>query len=223
MGKSRNNAIFFRGGKRRDEVLMLPAGFVPEAVHQVVIDHSCCLQVGVDDGGAQEPESSLFQVPGDTVRKSGGGRDLRKVAETVDHLLVPGEIPQIMAKGAEFVPDIQEASGIVNGRFDLHPVADDPAVLQHGPNTAIVEPGHFFGIEVLVKQAVSLPSFEDGQPAESGLGRFQHQEFELFTIIMNRHSPLQVVVGDIYRIGQAPSATYRFDVFHGDIHLSIQS
>ena len=39
--------------------------------------------------------------------------------------------------------------------------------------------------------------FEDGHPAEAGLGPFENQELKQFLVIMKRHAPFLVVIIDL--------------------------
>ena len=38
--------------------------FIPKAVHRMIIDHSCCLHVGVKDRGAEEFKTAFLHIFG---------------------------------------------------------------------------------------------------------------------------------------------------------------
>ena len=68
----------------------------------MVVDDPRRLEVGVDDNGAHESHPPSLQVPGNCV---GQGRRCPEEPVPVDHLLPPGEVPEIVGKAAELLLD----------------------------------------------------------------------------------------------------------------------
>ena len=62
------------------------------------------------------------------------------------------------------------------------------------------------GIEIVEHAPVMLALVENGGPAQARLRAFQHNELEERAIVMERHAPFRVVVGDV-GLALRPSAT----------------
>ena len=149
---------------------MLHAFPVSVAADQVIVYQAGGLQMGIDDGGAQEFESPLLQIPGNGIGEGGSCRNFRKVCKVVHYLPAIRKTPQVAAKGPVLFLDLQEAPGIGDGGFNLLPVPDNSGILDHGLNPAIIVSGHQLRIESVIGFPVTFSSFQDGQPAQSGLG-----------------------------------------------------
>ena len=120
--------------------------------------------------------------------------------------LTADESPNVRVETAEFVLHLQEPAGILDGRLHFQPVTHYPWVGQQSLDIGRFEAGHDSRVEAGERPAVAFPLLEDGQPAETGLRSLQHQEFEEQSIIMDRHSPLAVVVGDVEGFVPHPGA-----------------
>src|SRR5439155_1395815 len=57
------------------------------------------------------------------------------------------------------------------------------------------------------RTAIPFPFFEHDRPTESGLGRLEDEKFEVFAIVMNRHTPFAVVILQHERIVDADPGT----------------
>ena len=101
---------------------------VPEAVHEVVVDHPRGLHQGVADRRADEREPRRFRsllIASDSpVRAGTSWRDPPCVPDRA----APDESPDEGVEAAELPLDLEERPGILDGRGDLEPVADDPGV-----------------------------------------------------------------------------------------------
>jgi hypothetical protein len=56
--------------------------------------------------------------------------------------------------------------------------------------------GYESDVEVIKRFAIILSFPQDGFPAKAGLGPLQDQEFEQGAIMVLRHSPFTVVIGN---------------------------
>lgn len=90
------------------------------------IDDADGLEVGIDDGGADEGHAAAFQVGGDGVGQGRGGTQ----GAGFPHHPAAGERPDIVAERAEFLLYRLEHSAVADGGLDLQPVADDGGVAQ---------------------------------------------------------------------------------------------
>jgi hypothetical protein len=55
-------------------------------------------------------------------------------------------------------------------------------------------PRHFLGIEPAKSTAIPSAFFEHDRPTESGLRRFEHQKLEVFSVIVDWHTPFAIVI-----------------------------
>ena len=116
------------------------------------------------------------------------------------------ETPDVAVEAAELLLHGQERAGVVDGRVDLQPIPDDPAVGQQALHLACTVAGHGLRIEAVECAAIALPPTKNRQPAQTRLRALEHQHLEEAPVIVQRHSPLLVVIRDVERVGRAPRA-----------------
>ena len=68
-------------------------------------------------------------------------------AHAVDDRLAADPGPHVFGEGAEFVADFEQALGVVDGGFDLGPIADDAGVVHQPLDVARGEAGDFAIVE----------------------------------------------------------------------------
>jgi tellurite resistance protein TerC len=185
---------------------------MPEAPDDMIVDHAAGLHVGVDDHRTEELETALFQVLGIGHGDLGLGRDVTSLALGLQGLALH-ESPLIPGEAAELLLDFQEPAGVVERGFQFEPIAHDTRVFQPDLHLLGAEPGQVGRVEAGVGLAIGFALAQNGDPAESGLGRFQSEEFKQANVIPDRHPPFLIMIGLVEWVGAAPSAT-RF--FHGD-------
>ncbi len=123
-----------------------------------------------------------------------------------DGLPAGEECEGVVVEAAEFFPDGDELPGVVDGAVELPAVADDAVVL-HQP--VYVLRGHlcyFFHVEVVEGFAVSFAFAEDGNPGESCLCAFEHEEFEEGLVVGDGPPPFFVVVFGVQGVCSCPAA-----------------
>ena len=81
-----------------------------------------------------------------------------------------------------------------------------PASPSSRSTSRVGERGDRVGIEARERAAVALALVEDGAPAQSRLRAFEREQLEQRGVVVRRHAPLVVVVGDHERLGARPLA-----------------
>ena len=81
----------------------------------MIIDHADRLHVGVDDGGADEIESALFQVLADGFGERGEGWDFAEVFPVVDDGGVVDPAPEVVVERAAFLDQLENGNRIAAG------------------------------------------------------------------------------------------------------------
>ena len=100
------------------------------AVVAVGIDDADGLQIGVDDGGANEGHAPLFQVLGNGVGQRAGGNG--GVIFVDDLAVCPA--PDILFKAAVLFLNVPEDTAVFDTGPDFQPVADDALVREQPGN-----------------------------------------------------------------------------------------
>src|SRR5262249_25338810 len=98
---------------------------ISEAADEVIVDHSNCLHMCVDDSGTHEAESAVFQVLAERIGFGRGGRNLLHHFPAVDSGLSADKAPRKRIKTSELLLDCEKRPRVAYGRLDFLPVADD--------------------------------------------------------------------------------------------------
>jgi hypothetical protein len=120
--------------------------------------------------------------------------------------LAAGELPQIAIEAAELALHLEHALRVVHRGVDLEPVAHDAGIHHQGCDLALAVASDQRRVEAVEHLAVAPALLQDREPRQAGLGTLEHQELEQLAIVVQRHAPLGVVVGDVDRIGADPGA-----------------
>ena len=91
-------------------------------------------------------------------------------------------------------------AGVTNRSGDFEPVAYDAGIGEERGDFFSIVTGNFLRVEMVKGAAVIFAFGENRRPAEAGLCALENQEFEERAIVVQRHAPLGVVVGEIERI-----------------------
>ena len=108
--------------------------------------------------------------------------------------------------GDEFVTQGRGAPGVVDRRFDLPSMPDDPLVLQQARDVSLAESRHALDIEVLERCPECRPLPKDGQPAQARLKPFEADLLEKPAIVDDGLAPLVVVIPHVSGIRAGPPA-----------------
>src|SRR5262249_17775239 len=101
--------------------------------------------------------------------------------------------------------DVEKRSGILNGCFNLEPIANNSGITKQLADMSGVIRSHLFGIETVEGFPVSSALFENRFPTESCLCAFQDKEFEQDAVVVLRHAPFCVVIRNS-ELGGGPAA-----------------
>ena len=180
---------------------------MPEAAHQVIIDHSGGLHKSVADRGANKVETAAFQILAHGSGFSGFCRNTLTVPPPVRDRTSTGKLPDISIKTLELFLHSQKRLRVPHSRFDLEAITDDTGVGEKDRKLCGFigcDPGRCKSTESL---AIRFTFGQDGGPTQAGLGAFQYEELEKHAIIVLGHAPFSVMVGDHGRSG-CPGAAW---------------
>jgi hypothetical protein len=105
-------------------------------------------------------------------------------------------------------------SSIFYRRLDFAPVAHDPFIFQQRLNLRATEAADRLDIKTAEGPPVMIPFFQDGQPAQAGLGAFEEQHFKKASVVVPGNTPFVIMVGAVQRVVAAPAAA-REILVHG--------
>src|SRR5580692_12109303 len=148
------------------------------AVTLMFIDDSHSLHEGVANGGADEAESPLLQIPAHRIAVDARCGDAAEVQGPAAHHLAACEVPQILVEGLRFRPDLEVGLGVGDESVHLEPISDDAGILQQPPALGGAVARYFPGIETVEGFAVGLALAQDGKPAQAGLRALQAEHLE---------------------------------------------
>ena len=95
----------------------------------MIIHHTGCLHLGVDDRRPDETEASCFEILTDLFRQRGCRRQIPEVAPRILDRHPLDKRPNIAIKRPELLLHSKKCLGVADGRSDLRPVADNRGVL----------------------------------------------------------------------------------------------
>lgn len=144
----------------------------------MIIDHAHRLHMGVHDGRADEAKTPLVQVARDGTRGVGFRRNFGERTPLVEDGLVTDKGPVIGVEATEFLPQLQEGAGVVNGRADLETIADDAGVGKQACDIGIVKASNGFGVEIGKGAPIILSLPQNGDPRQARLRAFEDQKLE---------------------------------------------
>jgi len=170
----------------------------------VVVHHADSLHESVADRGPHKPEPAFSQIPAHAIRRLRLRRHIRKTPPCVLNGDSVDVAPEIGRKGSERFPDIQNAPRIPKRRFNLQAVPHNAGIAQKTGNIVLGIPGDTLTVEPMKRPPVMIPFPENREPAQTGLGPFQDKELKKAPVVMNRDTPLLIVVSDIGRVIAAP-------------------
>src|SRR5262245_60690724 len=147
---------------------------VAEAVHDMVVHEAARLHERVADRRADEAEAALLQILAHRLRLWRLGGDLPDLAPAVHERLAVDEAPEVLAQALE----LEDAAGIVDGRLDLEPVADDAGIGEQALDLLVREAGDFRRVEAAERLAIALTLAQDRRPREAGLRALEREHLE---------------------------------------------
>jgi hypothetical protein len=101
----------------------------------------------------------------------------------------------------------EKRSRVADSRFDFHPVSNDRRIRSECLDSILRVSRHLPRIELAEGAAIAFPFLEHDRPTEPRLRRFEHEEFEVLAIVMNRHTPFAIVILQHRRIVAADPGT----------------
>src|SRR6266851_6196351 len=176
------------------------------AVALMFIDDSHGLHERIANGRPDETETSSFEILAHGVavcRRLGNAAQIQGPA--AQHLAAR-ELPDVVVERAKGGADLEVGPGVGNEGLHLEAISDDAGILHQAPAFGGAVADHFLGVETVERFAVSLALAQYGKPAQARLSAFQTQHLEERTVVMQRHPPLGIVIGEVPGVRRAPRA-----------------
>jgi hypothetical protein len=174
--------------------------------HEVIVDHAGRLHQGVADSRADEFESALNEVAAHGVGFRCARRDLSHSPPTILFRFAADKAPQVTVETAELFPNREKGVRILDRRRNLQSVAHDPGVAEQPFQIARAVAHDRFRAKTVERFTVVLAFIENRRPAQTGLRALEDQKLEELSVVMDRHAPFLIVVGDV-GFGSRPGTT----------------
>src|SRR5690242_19571841 len=97
-------------------------------MYEVVVDHAGGLHERIADGRADELEAASLQILAQCSGFHRQSRDFLRRLPFVLYRLAADELPNVGVETAELLLYSNECPGVLNGGFDLQPVANDAGI-----------------------------------------------------------------------------------------------
>src|ERR1019366_9834404 len=110
------------------------------------------------------------------------------------------KLPKVAVETPKLALHGEKRLRILDSRGDFEAVADDAGVGEQRGGLALAVAGDFFDAKAFECAAIVFAFRQHDGPAQSGLRTLECQQLEQSTILVQRHAPLDVVVGDIERL-----------------------
>src|SRR5205814_5163042 len=112
------------------------------------------------------------------------------------------ETPKVSVETAELFPDREKRFRILDCRRNLQSVPHDPGVAEQPFHIARAVARDLFRAKSVERLAIVFPFLENRCPAQSGLCALEDQKLKQLSIVMNRHAPLLIVVGEVWFVNR---------------------
>ena len=173
----------------------------------MVVDHPGRLHDSVQDRTAAEFESAGDHVFTHRIRDRAFGRDLGQGLPAILDRFPIGEAPQIRIQSAKLLLNFEDPVGVIDDGVDFGLIADDPRVGEQFLNFHVGVAGDNFDIKIVERMPKILPLAQDRIPTQASLHPVQSQEFKQHAVIMQRFSPLFVMIAGEEGIIEIPLTT----------------
>jgi len=177
----------------------------------VIVDHAGRLHQGVADGRADELESALNQIATHGVGFGCARRNLRHFSPTILLRFATDKIPEVSIETAELFPDCEKRVRILDRRCNLQSVAHDSGVAEQPFYIARAVTRDLLRTKTVERFAIILAFLENRRPAQPGLCAFEDQKFKQLSIVVNRHAPFLIMIGDVWFSSRPGTARHEED------------
>ncbi len=180
---------------------------VSEAVGRVIVHHSDRLHVGIADRGADEVEARVSSDPC-SGRSLPASRPESRAGSSCGSRSA-GRRRTARGRRRSFrIPS--EGRGMPSRFGSPRWIFSRLRMIEGSATSAAILRASYFaitdGIESAERLPVTLPALKDQLPREPRLGAFEEEELEENAIVVARHAPLAIVIGDAERAA-GPGAT----------------
>ena len=151
---------------RRNKGLKLRGGDFPisEAIDKVIVYHSDCLHVCINNCRTHEAESALFQIFAERIGFGGGRGNLLHQLPAVHFGLSPHKTPSERIKTPELFLNGEKCPRVAHSGLDFLTVANDSWIEQQLLNALLRIPCHFVEIELAESAAIAFALVQDDRP-----------------------------------------------------------
>ncbi len=165
----------------------------------MIVDQARRLHERIADRRTGETKAAATEIVAQRPRLGRRGGYVGGAPPPIDQRRATDEAPDVRVEAAELVAKPQQRAGVAYRRLDLCPVPDDARVTQHALDARGRDASHSYGVESAKQLAISRALPQNGLPTQPGLCPFEHQELEEGRIVVERHTPLVIMVGDQVR------------------------
>lgn len=176
------------------------------------VNDSSRLKKRVDRNASGKMHTTLFQIFGNGIREN----RCRFLIARLKYHLSPGETPDVTVKRAILILNGFDHAAVADCGFYLFAVADDGAVCEQLSYLFFTILSYSVDIKIIKSLPERLTAVQYALPRKSGLKTLQNKQFIELFIVMQRNSPLFIVVLYILWIIQIHPETTQFKLRFSD-------
>jgi len=180
----------------------------PEARRAMIVDHACGLHKCVDDDRADKFEAAFLEL----LRHFNREGCLRCNRAFVMDRLAAHDAPEKRLEIFAGLLHLDVDACRLDGGFNLGSRANDSGILEQSLDVGLTEAGDLGRVKSPEGLAECIALAQDGDPGQTGLKSFEHEQFPECAAVAFGHSPLDVMILAEERVALCPFAA-RFGGF----------
>src|SRR5205807_4043497 len=169
---------------------------VAEAADQVIINQTHGLHERIANRGTRKIEATPLQVLAHCVGLGGPSGNLFQAPPRVHARLSADELPDIVVESAELLLHSKKSLGVPGRGLNLETIPNDAGIVQKFSNFSAVISRYHRRVELRKGGPKVFPLCQDRLPAQARLRSFQDEKLKKHLIIMLRHAPFPIVIGN---------------------------
>ncbi len=161
----------------------------------------------IDDGRPHEAEAVTPQLAREGPGGIGLGGNLGHRGPPVLKRPIVDERPEPGVEWPQRIGQAQVGPGVADSGANLGAIAHDAGVRQQASRVGLLIRGHPRRVEAVESRPIAVALAQDCDPGEPGLCALEHEQLEETSIVMDRHAPLVVVIGEVQGVADGPVAS----------------
>ena len=205
---------------------LLWVGFFEVAVLDMIIDHAYCLHEGIDNRRTDKRHASFFEIFCNCIRNWSFRWKICEFRAMIDIGFSSYKRPKVRIQTPIFFLELESCMSIFANRKYLQPIAHYPTIEKDFLEFFIWHICNLQDVPIMKEFSISLSLAQNRNPRKSCLCSLKYEKLKKYSIIMDRHSPLSIMIFYVELVGGSAPRTACYIFFHTNriklwIHLAL--